>query len=114
MWVSLIPVLSELHGCCHDVLLVISKPAIHSSLSVLCSYWLILRTSRSLSYEPCQEGWKNLSMLNMDKVNNGEEKKSEEKSTQQKSSTINIFLLVSIIEPQSGYCLQPIAAVKSD
>ena len=101
------------HGV-FDRLLVISKSAIRSSLSVLRRYWLILRTSRSFSYEPRPEGWKNLSTLNMDKVNNGEEKKSEEKSTQQKSSTINIFLFVSIIEPRSGYCLPPITAVESD
>jgi len=47
VWVFLNPVLSELHGCCHDRLLVISKSAIRSSLSVLRRYWLILRTSRS-------------------------------------------------------------------
>ena len=81
---------------------------------MLSSYWLILRTLRSFSYEPRPEGWKNLSMLNMDKVNNVEETKSEEKSTQQKSSTINNFLFMSIIEPRSGYCLQPITAVESD
>ena len=56
VWVFPISVLSELHGCCHDRLLVISKSAIRSSLSVLRRYWLILRTSRSFSYEHSPRG----------------------------------------------------------